>query len=206
MKIPDVNFPVTPVRIPMEWIMRAERAVEKVRERLLRTCRALEGAGVPYVVIGGNAVAVWVGSKDEGAIRNTKDVDVLLNRDDLSRAAEAMSTAGFDVAEVNGVTMFLDRADPMPSRGVRVIFAGEKIKPHDPYPAPAVIKGIRSPEGVDAIQLRELMILKLIAFRRIDQVHLADMIRVGLIDDAVAEQIPPELRPRLEEIRANPEG
>lgn len=47
MKIPDVDIPVTPVRVPMEWIMRAERAVEKVRERLLKTCRALEGAGVP---------------------------------------------------------------------------------------------------------------------------------------------------------------
>ncbi|MFQ5489103.1 MAG: hypothetical protein ACE5GE_00160 [Phycisphaerae bacterium] len=206
MKIPDVDIPVTAVRVPMEWIMRAERAVEKVRERLLRTCRALEGASVPYVVIGGNAVAIWVGSKDEGAIRNTKDVDVLLNRADLPRAAEAMSAAGFDMAEVNGITMFLDQADPMPSRGVHVLFAGEPIKPHDLHPAPPVVKGIRSPEGVDAIELRELLILKLIAFRRIDQVHIADMIRVDLIDDAVAEQIPAELRPRLEEIRADPDG
>lgn len=186
--------------------MRAERAVEKVRERLLKTCRALEAANVPYVVIGGNAVAVWVGSRDEGAIRNTKDVDLLLNREDLTRAAVAMAGAGFDMDEVNGVTMFLERTDPMPSRGVHVIFAGEKIKPRDPYPAPPVVVGMRSPEGVGAIGLRELLILKLIAFRRIDQVHLADMIRVGLIDDAVAEQIPPELRPRLEEIRANPDG
>jgi len=206
MKIPDVTIPVTAVRIPMEWIMRAERAVEKVRERLLRTCRALEGAGVPYVVIGGNAVAVWVGSKDEGAIRNTKDVDILLNRGDLARAAEAMQAAGFELAVVDGVSMFLEQADPMPSRGVHVVFAGEKIKPHDPHPAPQVVKGLRSPEGVDAIELRELLILKLIAFRRIDQVHIADMIRVGLIDDAVAGTIPPELRPRLEEIRADPDG
>ena len=206
MKIPDVNIPVTPVRIPMEWIMRAERAVEKVHQLLLRTCRTLETAGVPYVVIGGNAVAVWVGSKDEGAIRNTKDVDILLNRADLPRAEKAMSTAGFDMTEVNGVTMFLNQSDPMPSRGVHVIFAGEQIKPHDPHPAPPVVKGIRSPEGVDAIELRELLILKLIAFRRIDQVHIADMIRVGLIDDAIANQIPAELRPRLEEIRADPDG
>lgn len=206
MTIPDVSIPVTPVRIPMEWIMAAERAVEKVRERLLRTCRALEGASVPYAVIGGNAVAVWVASKDEGAVRNTKDVDVLLNRADLPRAAEAMSAAGFDMAEVHGLTMFLERTDPMPSRGVHVIFAGEKIKPHDLYPAPSVVKGIRSPEGVDAIKLRELLILKLIAFRDIDRVHLRDMIRVGLIDDTLAEQIPPPLRPRLEEIRANPDG
>ncbi|MBI5764126.1 MAG: hypothetical protein HZA51_11430 [Planctomycetes bacterium] len=206
MKIPDVDIPITPVRIPMEWIMRAERAVEKVRERLLKTCHTLEAAGIPYVVIGGNAVAVWVGSKDEGAIRNTKDVDVLLNRSDLPRAAEAMSAAGFDLAEVDGITMFLDRNDPMPSRGVHIIFAGEKIKPNDPYPAPAVVKGLRSPEGVDAIMLRELLILKLIAFRDIDRVHIRDMIRVGLIDDAVANLIPLELRPRLEEIRANPDG
>ncbi len=186
--------------------MRAERAVEKVRERLLRTCRALESGGVPYVVIGGNAVAIWVGSKDEGAIRNTKDVDVLLNRGDLSRAGQAMAAADFDMAEVDGITMFLDRSDPMPSRGVNVIFAGEKIKPRDPYPAPQVVKGIRSPEGVDAIQLRELLILKLIAFRDIDRVHIRDMIRVGLIEDAVADQVPPELRPRLDEIFATPDG
>lgn len=186
--------------------MRAERAVEKVRERLLRTCRALEAGGVSYVVIGGNAVAVWVGSKDEGAVRNTKDVDVLLNRGDLPLANKAMSEAGFDPAVVDGITMFLDRDDPMPSRGVHVVFAGEKIKPHDPYPAPQVVKGIRSPEGVDAIQLWELLALKLIAFRDIDRVHIRDMIAVGLIDDALADQIPPELRPRLEEIRANPGG
>jgi hypothetical protein len=206
MSIPDVTIPITPFRIPMEWIMRAERAVEKVRERLLRTCRAFEDAGVPYVVIGGNAVAVWVGSRDEGAIRNTKDVDVLLNRADLGEATRAMDAAGFALAEVNGITMFLDQADPMPSRGVHIIFAGEKIKPNDPYPAPPVVKGLRSPEGVDAIQLRELLILKLIAFRDVDRVHIRDLLGVGLIDDALTEQIPPELRPRLEEIRANPDG
>lgn len=206
MKIPDVNIPVHAVRIPMEWIMRAERAVEKVRERLLRTCQTLESAGVPYVVIGGNAVAVWVGSKDEGAIRNTKDVDVLLNRADLGRAEQAMSAAGFDMAVVDGITMFLDRADPMPSRGVHVVFAGEKIKQHDIYPAPSIVKGLRSPEGVDAIELRELLILKLIAFRDIDRVHIRDMIQVGLVEENLAQQIPVELRPRLEEIRATPDG
>jgi hypothetical protein len=206
MAIPDVNIPVTAVRMPMEWIMRAERAVEKVRERLIKTCRALESAEVPYVVIGGNAVAVWVGSRDEGAIRNTKHVDILLERKDLDRAAQAMSTAGFDLTEVGGVTMFLEREDPMPSRGVHVFFAGERINPNDPCPAPPVVKGIRSSEGVDAIKLSELLILKLIAFRDIDRVHIRDLLKVGLIDDALAEQIPPELRPRLEEIRANPDG
>lgn len=206
MAIPDVNIPITPVRIPLEWIMRAERAVEKVRERLLRTCRALESANVPNIVIGGNAVAVWVATKDEGAVRNTKNVDILLNRADLSRAAEAMSAAGFDQAEVDGETMFLDRTDATPSRGVHVAYAGEKFKPHNPYPAPSIVKGIRCADGVDAIMLRELLVMKLMGFRNIDRVHVREMIKVDLIDDDLANQVPDVLRPRLEEIRADPNG
>jgi hypothetical protein len=206
MSIPDVDIPVTTVRVPLEWIMRAARAVEKVEELMLRTAQALEAAGVPYAIIGGNAVAIWVASKDEGAVRNTKDVDIMLNRPDLDRAVKAMSEAGFDMTEVNGVTVFLDRQDPMPSRGVHVIFANEKLRSFDPYPAPPVVPGIRSPKGAEALDLRELLILKLMAFRRIDQVHIADLYRIGLIDDAMVAQIPPDLRPRLEEILANPDG
>jgi hypothetical protein len=37
-----------------------ERAVAKVRERLLRATAALNQAGIPYAVVGGNAVASWV--------------------------------------------------------------------------------------------------------------------------------------------------
>jgi hypothetical protein len=37
----SIDIPITPVRVPIEWIMRAERAVEKLRERLLRTARAM---------------------------------------------------------------------------------------------------------------------------------------------------------------------
>jgi len=205
MKIPDVNIPIKSVYFPWEVVMKAERAAEKVQERMHKAAAALTTAQVPFAVIGGNAVGLWVATKDEGAVRNTKDVDVLLNRADLPRAEKAMLAAGFDRAEVNGVTMFLEQSDPMPSRGVHVIFAGERIKPHDPVIAPPIKVGIVR-KGVPALDLRELLILKLIAFRRIDQVHIADMIRVGLIDDAIADQIPTELRPRLEEIRANPDG
>lgn len=46
---------------------RMERAVAKVRERLLRATSALNAAGIPYAVVGGNAVASWVATVDEGA-------------------------------------------------------------------------------------------------------------------------------------------
>ena len=51
---------------------RVAMAIEKVRERLQRTAQALDAAQVPYAVIGGNAVAEWVGRVDEGAVRFTR--------------------------------------------------------------------------------------------------------------------------------------
>ncbi|KKL09620.1 hypothetical protein LCGC14_2564030, partial [marine sediment metagenome] len=71
------------------------RAVEKVRERLLRAASALEKADIPYAVAGGNAVAAWVSRVDEAAVRNTQDVDILLRRTDLEAAKIAMAEAGF---------------------------------------------------------------------------------------------------------------
>src|SRR4029434_11005790 len=79
---------------PVSWD-RMIRAVEKVRERLLRAVAALRAAGVPYAVAGGNAVAAWVSRVDEAAVRNTRDVDILLRREDLPAATEAMQRAGF---------------------------------------------------------------------------------------------------------------
>ncbi|HWL94925.1 MAG TPA: hypothetical protein VNT79_15505 [Phycisphaerae bacterium] len=205
MKIPDVEIPINTVTFPWELVMKAERAAEKVQERMHRTAAALMAARVRFAVIGGNAVGLWVATKDEGAVRNTKDVDILLDRRDWDRAVEAMSAAGFDADEVSGVTVFLDRNDPMPSRGVHVLFAGEQIRAHDAVTAPPVKVGLVK-NGVPAIDLAELMTLKLIAYRRIDQVHIADLIRVGVIDASFVSQVPAELRPRLEAILADPDG
>jgi hypothetical protein len=101
--------------------------------------------------------------------------------------------------------VFLDRTDPTPSRGVHVHFAGEPIGAGRRLIAPPVSAGV-DVDGIPTIALEDLLIMKLAAFRSIDRVHVRDMLRVGLIDDAAAEQIPPEIRPRLEEIRANPDG
>jgi hypothetical protein len=52
----------TAATVAMDWgiLDRMERAVAKVRERLLRATAALNEAGVAYAVVGGNAVASWV--------------------------------------------------------------------------------------------------------------------------------------------------
>ena len=103
---------------------RMVRAVEKVRERLLRATAALEEAKIPYAVIGGNAVAAWVARVDEAAVRNTADVGIMVRRPDLEAVKAAMAGAGFQYHETLGVHRFLDgpaasprNADIQPRQG-----------------------------------------------------------------------------------------
>ena len=66
-------------------------ALEDIANRLERITRALAEADVPYALVGGQAVALWVATSDPAAVRTTKDVDVLLRRRDLPAARAAAS-------------------------------------------------------------------------------------------------------------------
>src|SRR4051794_18214651 len=99
------------ITIDEDLLERMVRAVERVRERLRRAAKALEDAGIPYAVVGGNAVAAWVARVDESAVRNTQDVDIVLRRADLEAAKRAMAGSGFFYRYVKGVDMFLDGPD-----------------------------------------------------------------------------------------------
>lgn len=108
---------------------RMVRAVEKVRDRLLRATAALEEAGVPYAVVGGNAVAAWVSRVDEAAVRNTQDVDIAIRRVDLETAKQAMAAAGFVHRHSAGMEMFLDGPGAKARDAVHIVFCGEKVRP-----------------------------------------------------------------------------
>ncbi len=84
-------------------------AVQAVRDRALRATAALEKAGIPYAVAGGNAVAAWVARVDRAAVRNTQDVDILVRRSDLPAVQKALEGAGFVRATVMGVECFIVR-------------------------------------------------------------------------------------------------
>src|SRR5438445_13488281 len=95
------------VTMPWEILDRMERAVAKVRERLLRATAVLNQAGIPYAVVGGHAVASWVATIDEGAVRNTRDVDLLVRREDLRATTTAPKQAGLVRADILDGTMIL---------------------------------------------------------------------------------------------------
>lgn len=180
-------------------------AVNRVERLLRKVARALDAAGVPYAVIGGNAVAAWVSTVDEGAVRATKDVDILLRRADLGAAAAALQRAGLVQHEVLGVTMFLDRRRPNPKTGAHVVFAGERVREHSGHPAPDVKCAVRSAAGFLVVDLSGLLGMKLEAFRDIDRVHIRDLLSVALIDEELAAKLPDDLRARLREIEASPQ-
>ena len=184
---------------------RMERAVQKVRERLERTAATLEQAGIPYAIIGGNAVRAWVAQADEAAVRTTRDVDILLRRSDWPAAVAAMEAAGFVHRRVARIDMFLDGPGSKARDAVHVLFAGEKVRPDDPVPAPDVSEA-EEIQHHRTLRLDALVRMKLTSFRDKDRMHLRDMIDVELIDDSWCERLPAELAVRLQELIDNPEG
>ncbi|HMC89029.1 MAG TPA: hypothetical protein VKI17_05755 [Gemmataceae bacterium] len=181
------------------------RAVEKVRDRLLRAARALEDAQVPYAVVGGNAVAAWVARVDESAVRNTRDVDIVIRRADLEAAKQALAYAGFIYRHAAGIDMFLDGPGAKARDALHILYAGEKVRPESLLPAPDVTESEATPT-FRLLGLEPLVRMKLTSFRRKDQVHLLDMLAVGLIDESWKIRFPPELADRLQQLLDNPEG
>ena len=180
-------------------------AVEKVRQRLLKAAVALESAGIPYAVADGNAVAAWVARVDEAAVRNTQDVDVLIRREDLDSAKAAMAKAGFVHRRTAGMDIFLDGPRAKARDAVHIVFANEKVRPHESAANPDVNQS-EPADGSRVLSLDALVRIKLTAFRDKDRVHLRDLIDVGLIDSTWPARFPSELGARLQSLLDTPEG
>lgn len=173
-------------------------ALDEVSDRLHRIVGALETSGIPYALVGGQAVALWVATKDPAAVRTTKDVDILLRRDDLPRARAAATSAGFDYFEVIDTGMFLDRSDPNPRKAVHVLWAGEKVRAEYPLPSPSIDEREMPEPGKYVVSLPALVRMKLMSNRDQDRVHLRDMIDVGLVERSLLSALPGELATRLD--------
>jgi hypothetical protein len=101
--------------------------------------------------------------------------------------------------------MFLDGPDGSPRDAVHLLFAGEKVRPH--YAAAAPELGTTDDhEAFRLLALESLVRMKLTSFRRKDQVHILDMIEVGLVDRTWLDRLQPELAKRLQELLDDPDG
>lgn len=185
---------------------RMVNAVEKVRQKLLRATSQLNADQIPYAVVGGNAVMAWVSTVDAEAVRSTKDVDILLRRDDLQHAIASLDKIGFYHRFVAGVDMFLEGEKDSPRSAIHVVFANEKVKAHETVLNPDVTESKLTPEGFYVLTLEKLVQIKLTAFRDKDRTHLRDFIDLGMIDASWLSKYPPELAKNLQHLLDNPQS
>jgi len=184
---------------------RMERAVEKVRNRLLRATAVLEAAQIPYAVVGGNAVMAWVEQADESAVRFTQDVDLAIRRTDLERAKAALASIGFIYRHAAAMDTFLDGPNAKARDAVHVVFSGEKVREEYVAAVPDVDE-YTSFTTYRVLNLEALVRMKLTSYRTKDQMHLRDILDVGLIDATWPAKYVPELATRLQHLIDTPDG
>ena len=195
----------TEVALGFSSWQRVIKIMDEVTSRMLRVTAALDRAGIPYAVIGGNAVATYVGRIDKGGVRLTVDVDLLMDRESLTAAREVLHEAGFFYHETLDVHMFLDGPQASPREAVHVLFAGEKVQPNY-FEANPTIAESEAAERFRVVSLEALVRMKLTSYRRKDQVHIQDIIGVGLIDASWPARFRPELAARLQVLLDDPLG
>jgi hypothetical protein len=202
----DAGQNPTVVFFGQELLDRMFLAVELVRQRVLRSTQALQGAGIPCALCGSNATAVWIASRDESAVRQARNVELLLNRDDIDGALHALGKAGFRHETHDGRTYFLD------VERFKRHFANEITFANEPswgrclgFSAPS-LEETEVVNGFPVVKLDALVQLQLGRFRLDDAVDVQDMIGVGLIDASWTSRFEPELAARLQGLLDDPDG
>lgn len=190
--------------IPSGW-ERGLMAGEAVIERCHRATAALELAGIPYMVIGGNAVAEWVARIDDGATRYTKDVDILIERPSFDAVRASLEVADFLYCDIGKYPAFIDGPTGRITSGIHVHFAVEKVKPDSAFSFPSLTESERG-SMFQVATLEALIRMKLSAWRNVDGMHLHDLLHVGLFDSTWPARFPPPLDSRLQEVLDNPDG
>ncbi|HEY3742849.1 MAG TPA: hypothetical protein VGL53_23545 [Bryobacteraceae bacterium] len=154
---------------------------------LTRIADALSAERIPYEVIGGLAVLIHVEEANPEYSALTRDVDLMVRREDLERIKDAALKAGFHYRHTAGVDMLIH------SRGVvRLTFGYSSLAQE--------IKQIHG-QDVSVIPVAGLLQMKLRSFRLKDQVHVKSLDAAGLITLAIEHTLPAELFERLTNVR-----
>ena len=163
----------------------------------------LSAERVPYELIGGAAVMIQVNRVEPSAVRNTKDIDILVDRSDLNRIKEIAQRNGFSFRHAAGLDMLLPPGETQARNAVHLVFSGEKVRPTQAVPNPPLRPELLSIHGVEVavISVLDLVQMKISNNRDIDRVHVRDLDSVGLITAEVEGALPPILHARLQEIR-----
>lgn len=174
-------------------------------EQLLSLAEVVErifaSAGVEYRIAGGLATNLYVEDVEPDAGRLTKDIDIVVRREDLAKIEAAAKALGYRLVHVAGVDMLMKDGETSARRAIHLDFAGEKVRREYVEPAPQIGRARRL-RGLRLISLPELIRMKLTSFRAKDEAHIVDLDEAGLITPEIEAQLAPELLERLARTRA----
>lgn len=172
---------------------------------LERIAKPLADEKIPYELIGGGAVMIQVNRVEPSAVRNTKDIDIMIHRSDLERIKNVAQRHGFGFRHTAGVDMLLPHGETQARNAVHLIFSGEKVRPSQVVANPPIRPEHLSIHGIQVavIPVVDLVQMKLSNNRDIDRVHVRDLDSVGLITADVEKALPAVLHARLQEIRSS---
>ena len=101
-----------------------------------------------------------------------------------------LRAVGFVHQNIAGIDLFLDGPQGSVRSAIHVLFAGEKVRPDYLLPAPEISESEAGP-NFPVPTLDALVRMKLTSFRLKDQVHILDLLEVGLIDANLVRPLPP---------------
>lgn len=197
-----MNLPLTVVGDQL-W-KRIGESMDRVELRLRKVIAILETIGIPFAIVGGNAVRIWVAQVDPGAVRATNDVDVLIRPENLEQVKQVMADNGYHYRKAAGLDMFLEGKDDSVRYAIHVVLANRMVK-QDDYESNPDVEPSEYGDGIRTLPLVRLVRMKLNSFLLKDRVHLLDMIEVGLLDESWIARFPQPLGERLRSLIENPD-
>jgi hypothetical protein len=166
-------------------------------QQLLALAEAVEhafaAAGLEYRVVGGLAAYLYVEEREPDAGRLTKDIEIIVRREDLAAIAKAVGPFGLQYRHVAGIEMLVQRGQPSTRRAVHMIFSG------DPAPELGVCRILK---GVRLVPVQDLIRMKLTSFRSKDETHLKDLDEAGVITPEIESTLSHLHQQRLQQVRA----
>jgi hypothetical protein len=144
---------------------------------LTSLAETLERAGVPYAVIGGHAVNVWLEPRATGDV----DVTIEAGTANHARLTQVLVDAGYRLTRAHGVDL------PSGPDFVRFISADEVVvlelqAAKTPLQNDLIRRARRAENGLRIATPEDLLVLKLIANRPKDQIDILGLVKIPTLD------------------------
>jgi len=158
---------------------------DEVHKSLRRLIKRLEGAGIPYAVVGAMAVNA------HGHHRTTKDVDLLLTPAGLAEFKKRFVKKNY-LQKEGRTRRFVDRTNNIEVDFLLTGMYPGRGKPGPiAFPDPAQVA--QEIEKVQVVNLVTLIQMKLAACRYYDFGDVVSLIRVHNLDESFADQLHPSV-------------